>query len=71
MATTTIVITSTTNAGEASDTVQSLTVGGTAYGSLTAAQVADAYRLMELSLPMLLRDKVAASPGGLHGRGSH
>ena len=57
MATSTLVLTYTAgSAGSVDDDVTSLTVGGTAYGSLTAADVVAAITLMEGALKRLRAD---------------
>lgn len=70
MATTTLVITYTAGTNDTPDTVTSMTVDGTAFGSLTAAQIADTFARLERAERLLLRDKVAATPGGCRGQGS-
>jgi len=61
MAASTIVVTYTAgSAGSADDLPTSLTVGGTAYASLTAANVIEAVTIMEAALKMLR----AAGPQG-------
>ena len=61
MATSTIVITYTpatgANAGDTPEAGISFTVGGTAYNSLTAAQIQTALRLMNLAIKQAEKDK--------------
>lgn len=57
MATSTIVVTYTAGAGEVSDRITSFTVGGTAFGSLTATQLRLARDLGEAIA------KLALNPG--------
>jgi hypothetical protein len=65
MATSTIVITYTAATGEKDAKVTSMTVGGTAYASLTAANVRDTAFLLNEGAKLLRSDKTvvsAASP---------
>jgi hypothetical protein len=60
MATQTIVITYTAGSGNNGDEVTSFTVGGTAYGSLTAANVQQSIRLMKKAVKRVVADKSSA-----------
>lgn len=66
MATSTIVITWTGTAGGQDHEVQSYTVDGTAYASLTATQIRDSSRLLRKAFKRLTADKanVSAFTGG-------
>lgn len=67
MATSTIVVTYTGTSGGADHEVQSFTVDGTAFASLTATQIRDASRLLRKAFKRLANDKAntSAFAGGL------